>query len=73
MNQWTDEAVREALKSAVPSSAQLELRRDLWPEMLRRMQAPPHRSHWVDWALAAVSALLFLLLPGAAQILLYFL
>jgi len=73
MNQWNDEKVRAELRAAFPPVAVTEPRRDLWPLMLRRMEATPQRIHWFDWAVAALSALLFLLLPGAAPILLYFL
>ena len=73
MNRWNDEEIREALKTALPPAANMEPRRDLWPLMLRRMEAPQRRIHWFDWAVAALSALLLLLLPGAAPILLYFL
>jgi len=73
MSQWNDEQIREALKAALPPVADVEPRRDLWPQMLRRMDAPAPGIPWLDWAVAAVSALLLLSLPGAAQIVLYFL
>jgi len=73
MNQWNDDRIREALKSVFPPPAHPEPRRDLWPQMLSRMEAPATRVPWLDWAVAAFSALLLLSLPGAAQILLYFL
>lgn len=73
MNQWSDEKIREALKAAFPQGAAEEAGRDLWPLMLRRMDDPPPRMHWLDWAVVALSGLLLLLLPGAAAILIYFL
>ena len=73
MNEWSDEQIQKALKAAFPPAAASELRRDLWPQMLRRMKAPAVRVHWLDWAVAAVAALLCLVLPGAASFLFYFL
>ena len=73
MNQWSDEKVRDALKAAFPLGAPGEPGRDLWPLMLRRMDAPGPRVSWLDWAVVALSGLLLLLLPGAAPILFYFL
>lgn len=46
------EKIRESLKLAFPP-VDHELRRDLWPLMLRRMEAPARAVPWYDWALAA--------------------
>ncbi len=40
-----------------------ELARDLWPEMLRRLDRAPVRIPWWDWALAAALLLCLLLFP----------
>ncbi len=60
------------LKSAIPP-ADGELRRDLWPSMLRRIdeRAKPKSIPWFDWALAAVVIAWLLLYPGAIPVLLY--
>jgi len=73
MNQWTDEKLREALKAAFPPGAPEAPVRDLWPQMLRRMEATGPLVSWLDWTVVAVSGMLLLLLPGAAPILFYFL
>jgi len=73
MSDWSDDNIREALKASYPPVADVQPRRDLWPQMLRRMDAPAPGMPWLDWAVAALSALLLLSLPGAAQIVLYFL
>jgi len=73
MNEWSDDQIQKALKAAFPPAAASESRRDLWPRMLRRMNAPAARVHWLDWAVAAVAVLLCLVLPGAASLLFYFL
>jgi hypothetical protein len=48
-----------------------ELQRDLWPQMLRRLDAQPLRVPWFDWALAAAVAAMLLLFPNAIPALLY--
>lgn len=73
MTEWSDEKVRESLKAGFARGAPEEPKHDLWPRMLRRMDAPGPRVSWLDWAVVAVSGLLLLLLPGAAPILFYFL
>jgi len=63
---------RAFLKLSV-SPADAELRRDLWPSMLRRMadRAKAKSIPWFDWALAAVVVAWLALYPGAIPILLY--
>jgi hypothetical protein len=39
------------IKSAVPPLSDCEPRRDLWPQMLRRLERAPQRVPWWDWAL----------------------
>jgi len=73
MNEWTDEKLREALKAAFPPGAAEKPVRDLWPQMLRRMEAKGPLVSWLDWAVVALSGVLLLVLPGAAPILFYFL
>lgn len=48
-----------------------ELQRDLWPQMLRRLDAQPLRVPWFDWVLAAAVATALLLFPNAIPALLY--
>jgi hypothetical protein len=48
-----------------------ELQRDLWPQMLRRLDARPLRVPWFDWVLAAALAAALLFFPGAIPALLY--
>jgi hypothetical protein len=58
-----DEALKELLKRAAGGPADRELKRDLWPEMLRRIERPPVRVPWWDWALAAALLVCLLLFP----------
>ncbi len=66
-----DEALKELLKRAVGGPADGELRRDLWPDMLRRLEQPRVRVPWWDWALAAALLLCLLLFPEMIPVLLY--
>ena len=45
-----EEEIRLALRAALPP-VDTELHRDLWPAMLRRLDAPAQRVPWYDWAL----------------------
>ena len=47
------------------------LQRDLWPQMLRRLDAQPVRIPWFDWALAAAVTAMLLLFPNVIPALLY--
>ena len=60
-------------KSLPPISAQVgpELRRDLWPAMLKRLEARPTAVPWFDWALLAAVAVWLSFFPGAIPVLLY--
>ncbi len=54
MNEPEDRYIREALKQSFPP-ANTELRRDLWPDVLRRIDAESLAVPWYDWALIALS------------------
>ncbi len=66
-----DEAVKELLKRAAGGAADRELKRDLWPEMLRRLERPPVRLPWWDWVLAGALVASLLLLPETIPLVLY--
>lgn len=57
-----EQEIRAALRSAFPVS-ETELRRDLWPVLLRRLDAQPIKVPWYDWALAAVLFLSVFVFP----------
>ena len=71
MSEANDEKMREALRRAMPPVTDPELPRDLWPEMLRRLEQRPTRVPWLDWALAALLAALFFIFPEVIPVLLY--
>ena len=64
------EKIRESLQRAFPA-VDHELRRDLWPLMLRRMETPARVVPWYDWALAASLVVTFIFFPKLALLLAY--
>jgi hypothetical protein len=72
MNQQDDTELRELLKQSIAPLKDAELRRDLWPQMLQRLeQQQPIRVPWFDWALAAVAGAALFFFPGVIPALLY--
>jgi hypothetical protein len=67
----SNKELKTLLKDALAPVQHTELQRDLWPQMLRRLDEQPLRVPWFDWALAAVLAASLLLFPGAIPALLY--
>ena len=67
--------MREELRDAVPPIDELgqeaELRRDLWPDMLRRLERPPVRVPWFDWVLLATASAAAIFFPALIPALLY--
>ncbi|HXZ11871.1 MAG TPA: hypothetical protein VEG64_05725 [Candidatus Sulfotelmatobacter sp.] len=70
MNEQNDRELREFLKSHVPNVRD-GLERDLWPDMLRRMERGARQVPWFDWALAGAVAAALLLFPRAIPVLFY--
>lgn len=70
-NEENNSDLKALLKGAIAPVQHAELQRDLWPQMLRRLDEQPLRVPWFDWALAAVLAASLLLFPGAIPALLY--
>lgn len=62
MTEYDDRQIREALKRSFPP-INTELRQDLWPALLRKLDARPIRVPWYDWALIGLSATVFLFFP----------
>jgi hypothetical protein len=70
MNQREMDELKKLLKEALPPVEE-ELRRDLWPSMVRRLEERPVRVPWWDWLLLGAASLLMLLFPGVIPALLY--
>jgi len=71
MSMENDREIRVLLKRAIAPVNPGELQRDLWPEMLRRLDERPRRLPWFDWALLAAVAACVLASPKMIPILLF--
>ena len=69
--QENEKELQALLQREFPPLQNAELQRDLWPQMLRRLDARPLRLPWFDWVLAAAVAAALLLFPNAIPALLY--
>jgi hypothetical protein len=73
-NEPINDDMKELLKRAVAPVQDAELPRDLWPQMLRKLdeQPSPLRSiPWLDWALVAIVSAVLIFFPGSIPALLY--
>ena len=70
-NEESNKEIKELLRQAIAPVKSTELQRDLWPQMLRKLDERPLRGPWFDWALAAVLSAILVFFPGAIPALLY--
>ena len=78
-NKENNKEIEALLKAAIAPVQDTDLRRDLWPQMLRELDerpssadpAPMNDVPWFDWALAAILSAVLFLFPGAIPALLY--
>lgn len=70
MNHKEDENIHALLQQAMPP-IESDLGRDLWPQMLRRLEQPTTVIPWFDWALAAVLVVGLSISPHTISVLLY--
>jgi len=70
MTEHNDHEMRDALKQSFPS-VNTALRRDLWPDVLRKLEHHPVRVPWYDWALVGLSAVMFLAFPRLVLVFAY--
>jgi hypothetical protein len=73
-NEEINKEMKEILKQAVAPVKDSELRRDLWPQMLAKLEEQPAAVlaiPWFDWALAALAGAALLFFPGIIPALLY--
>jgi hypothetical protein len=71
MSDRNAEHIRTMLQEAMPPWTDTELKRDLWPEMLRRIDEQPAGLGWLDYLLAAALSLCVFLYPELVPSLLY--
>jgi hypothetical protein len=65
-----DRQIRDALKRSF-SPVNTELGRDLWPDVLRRLDARSVGVPWYDWVLGGLSAVAFLVFPQLVLVFAY--
>jgi hypothetical protein len=65
-----EKEIRQALQAAFPA-VDTGLRRDLWPDLLRRIETPPALVPWYDWILASCLAICVFFLPKFALLFAY--
>jgi hypothetical protein len=71
MNPPEIDGLKKLLRDSLSPPQSLELQRDLWPDMLRRLDQSAFYVPWWDWTLlAAVTTMLFFF-PGMIPVLLY--
>lgn len=70
MSEDNDRQIRAALKQSIPP-VNTELRRDLWPDVLRKLDAQQVGVPWYDWALVGLSAVMFLAFPRLVLVIAY--
>jgi hypothetical protein len=71
MNQPEIDDLKKLLKDSLSPAGSLELQRDLWPTMLRRLDQPAFQVPWWDWTLLAAVTALLIFFPGMIPTLLY--
>jgi hypothetical protein len=79
MKEQDQERIEQLLKATMPritGEVSAEPQRDLWPAMLKRLEARPAAVPWFgvpwfDWALLAAVAALLIFFPGAIPVILY--
>ena len=67
-NEENNRQLKELLKRVMPPVQGADLRHDLWPQMLRKLEEQP--SHittvpWFDWALAAILGAVLVFFPAS--------
>ena len=70
MTEHDDRQIRDALKQSYPP-VRTALRRDLWPDVLRKLDLRPVRVPWYDWALVGLSGVMFLAFPRLVLVFAY--
>jgi hypothetical protein len=72
MNTPDQDRMKKLLQQALPP-VEGEPARDLWPAVLRRLDASPAAPPWFDWALLAALAALVAFFPASIPVFFYYL
>jgi hypothetical protein len=73
-NLLEEDRIKKLLQQAIPPiEAEPEPRRDLWPAVLKRLDAKQAAPSWFDWALLAGLVGLAAFFPTAIPVFLYYL
>ncbi len=72
MNAHDEERIKQMLKQSLAPMGAAEPAHDLWPTLLRRLEAKP-APPWYDWALAGGLAVFSVALPTSIPVILYYL
>jgi hypothetical protein len=70
MSDYDETELRRYLKSAMPA-VDLELRRDLWPDVEKRLNKTERSIPWFDWILLGAATAGLIGLPQIIPVLLY--
>lgn len=70
MDKDNDRQISDALKRSFPP-VNSELGRDLWPDVLRRLDARSVGVPWYDWVLGGLSAVALLVFPRLVLVFAY--
>jgi len=73
MNTHDDDRMKQLLRQAMPPMQNAEPGRDLWPAVLRRLDASSVAPPWFDWALLGGLAALAAFVPASIPVFLYYL
>ena len=71
MNNHIEEKLQQLLRKSIPPVKDQQLERDLWPQMLLRLDERVVQVHWLDWALAAVLIVCLAFYPELIPLLFY--
>jgi len=71
MRQDEQDRLKRLLQKAIPPVDDSTLGRDLWPQMLHRMEQKSMEVHWFDWTLAALLVIWVLFYPEGVLRFLY--
>ena len=73
MNANDENRIKHLLRNALPPVEDADPVHDLWPAVLRKLDARPLAPQWFDWALAGGLVAFAAFAPASIPVLLYYL